>query len=357
MSADAVQAASPLEAKRGWLHSRGIDLVILVGPWFFLAITAALELGTPKGVWISQFIFGNTTHVILTFLLLATRRDILRATPTQAQTVLIGSTITLLLSYGVFVAVNAAAPYWIDFPVAILAIFGIHHRLSQARGIWSLYNMAGSNMGPPSAAERSLYGLWTPIGLLLVCIDWLFVPIGPGRFSSATHPIPQMEAPLPYETAYLLAGIWLLFSGFLVRALWKGGARLPKLLHVGTHIGAVCLALLSPIWGSIVWGAIHGLEYYFLCARMMQPRTGDEQPGISRYLVWPLIIASMAPIFLIGLARSPFAPEMTSPYVLHAVFLTNAIVIAHYFADAFIYRFRIPTVRRVALHRLGFSQP
>jgi hypothetical protein len=28
---------------------------------------------------------------------------------------------------------------------------------------------------------------------------------------------------------------------------------------------------------------------------------------------------------------------------------------AHYFADAFIYRFRIPEVRRVALTRLGFS--
>lgn len=356
MSADALQAVSLPDMKRGWLHSRGVDLLILVGPWAFLALALALELGTPKGVWISQFIFGNTTHVILTFVLLASRRDILRATPTQAQTVVLGSIVMFILSYGVLAGVNATAPYWIDFPIAILAIFGIHHRLSQARGIWSLYNMAGSNMGPPSATERSLYGLWTPIGLLLVCIDWLFVPTGPGRFSSATHPIPQMEAPLPYETAYVLAAIWLIFAAFLARALWKGGARMPKLLHVGTHIGAVCLAIFSPIWGSIVWGAIHGLEYYFLCARMMQPRPGD-QGGISRYLVWPLIIASMAPLFLVGLARSPFMPEEPSPLVLHAVFFTNAIVIAHYFADAFIYRFRIPTVRRVALHRLGFSQP
>jgi hypothetical protein len=30
-------------------------------------------------------------------------------------------------------------------------------------------------------------------------------------------------------------------------------------------------------------------------------------------------------------------------------------VMAHYFADAFIYRFRIPRVRKVALARLGFA--
>jgi hypothetical protein len=35
--------------------------------------------------------------------------------------------------------------------------------------------------------------------------------------------------------------------------------------------------------------------------------------------------------------------------------LVNATVLAHYCADAFIYRFRIPGVRKVALARLGFS--
>ena len=36
-------------------------------------------------------------------------------------------------------------------------------------------------------------------------------------------------------------------------------------------------------------------------------------------------------------------------------YFLNSIVMAHYFADAFIYRFRIPEVRRVALMRLGFA--
>jgi hypothetical protein len=164
-----------------------------------------------------------------------------------------------------------------------------------------------------------------------------------------------MEAPLPYFTVYVLAGVWIIFVAFVARALWNGGARLPKLLHVATHACAIFMAILSPIWGSVVWGAIHGLEYYFLCARMMQPRAGDVG-GISRRLVWPLIFAAMAPLFLVGLVQSPFNSETASPAFQHALFVTNALVIAHYFADAFIYRFRIPTVRRVALHRLGFSQ-
>jgi hypothetical protein len=33
----------------------------------------------------------------------------------------------------------------------------------------------------------------------------------------------------------------------------------------------------------------------------------------------------------------------------------NGVVLAHYFADAFIYRFKIPEVRKVALRRLGFA--
>ncbi len=33
----------------------------------------------------------------------------------------------------------------------------------------------------------------------------------------------------------------------------------------------------------------------------------------------------------------------------------NACVLAHYASDAFIFRFRIPGVRKVALARLGFG--
>jgi hypothetical protein len=355
MAIEAALGTSAIEPKRGWLHGPVVDLLILLGPWLFLLGALLIGAGTPKSVWLAQFVLGNTTHVILTFLLLATRRDILRATPTQAKTVVIGSIVTFVLIYALLAVVNENAPYWLDFPVAMVTIFGIHHRLSQARGIWSLYNMAGSNMGPPSALERTLHTHWTSVGLILVCTNWLFVPTAANRSFSLAHPIPQMEAPLPYFTAYVLAGIWIVFALFVGRTLWKGGARLPKMLHVATHACAITLAILSPVWGSVVWGAIHGLEYYFLCARMMQPRSGEES-GIPRWIVWPLIFAAMAPLFFVGWVQSPFRADPASPAFQHALFATNALVVAHYFADAFIYRFRIPSVRRVALFRLGFSQ-
>lgn len=356
MSNDVAVRVSAFDTKGGWLHRPTVDLLILLGPWVFLGVSVLAGVGITKSVWLSQFVLGNTTHVILTFLLLATRWDILRATPTQAKTVIIGSVVTFILAYGALAAVNEMAPYWVDFPVAMVTIFGIHHRLSQARGIWALYNMAGSNHGPPSAAERSLYSHWTSVGLLVVCINWLFVPTASNRAFSLAHPIPQMEAPLPHSTTYVLAGVWIVFVAFVARALWKGGARLPKMLHVATHACAVCLAILSPVWGSVVWGTIHGLEYYFLCARMMHPRAGDVG-GLSSALVWPLMFLAMAPLFLVGWVQSPFHEGNPSPAFQHALFVTNALVVAHYFADAFIYRFRIPSVRRVALHRLGFSQP
>ena len=33
----------------------------------------------------------------------------------------------------------------------------------------------------------------------------------------------------------------------------------------------------------------------------------------------------------------------------------NAVVLAHYFADAFLYRFRIPEIRKVMLARMGMA--
>ena len=35
--------------------------------------------------------------------------------------------------------------------------------------------------------------------------------------------------------------------------------------------------------------------------------------------------------------------------------LSLGVVLAHYFSDAFIYRFRIPSIRKVMLRRLGFA--
>jgi hypothetical protein len=353
----------------GWLHHPVIDLVILAGPWLFAAamVSSGLSPMSQPGLalWLAQFVLGNTTHVILTFLLLAFRQDVLRATPSQPRIVFIGSVATFILSWALFRGVEAAAPDWTGFPIAVAAIFGTHHRLSQAKGVWSLYNLRASRLAfpPPSGRERSLQQSWVSVGLVLLMVSWLFVPSGPGRMFPVFQAIPNEPAMLPYEVDYALAAVWGAFVLALLVELARAEVRnVPKMLHVVTHGAAVALAILSPVWGTIVWGAIHGLEYYFLCARMMEPREGDQFAPRGSFLAGPLMIRvlmilSMAPLALVGLAQAPFMKVFSpgSQFAHEGLTVLNAVVMAHYFADAFIYRFRIPEVRKVALTRLGFA--
>ncbi|WP_434041117.1 MULTISPECIES: hypothetical protein [Sorangium] len=352
-----------LTAERGWIHGAALDLGIFLGPWIVVAALWAARGGdgASTALWWSQFVLGNTTHVVLTFVLLAARADVLRATPSQARIVVAGSLLTFALSWSLFRGVKAAIPDWTDFALAVAAIFGTHHRLSQAKGIWSLYNLRGAQLSrpAPSGRERALQQHWVSVGLVVVMVAWLFVPSGPGRMFPLLQAIPREPAMLPHAAAYLLAAAWLAFVAALLVELGRASPRsAPKMLHVGTHGAAVTLAVVAPLWGSIVWGAIHGLEYYFLCARMMRPREGDAAPGPPARWVWPLMLLSMAPLFLVGLAIAPFAavrPALPSGWAEEALIVVNALVMAHYFADAFIYRFRIPGVRQVALRRLGFA--
>jgi len=348
-----------LAKRAGWLHGPASDLLIMVAPWVLLLGALATSTEGVTAVWIAQFILGNTTHVILTFLMLATRRDVLRATSKQARLVVIGSLLSFGIAFGMLTLVTQRWPRWDRFPLAIVLIFGIQHRMAQARGIWSLYNLRSAKLGtpPPPSRERWFQRHWTSVGLLLVAISWLLVPSAPHKSFSLAEPIPLMEAPLPYETMYVLVGLWLVFAGAAVTHLVQQRARLAKLLHVSTHAAAITTAILFPMWGSVVWGSLHGLEYTFLCARMMKPREGDRESSFREAWVWPAIGLAILPLLAVGLFSAPFTTSLFGASALpaHVLNLTTALVIAHYFADAFIYRFRIPEVRRVALHRLGFS--
>ncbi|MBL8744122.1 MAG: hypothetical protein JNK04_23605 [Myxococcales bacterium] len=352
---------------RGFLHRPTFDLLIQLGPWFLFAVLLGAGYvdwqNNNSAVWVSQFVLGNTTHVILTFLVLAFRRDVLFAAPGQARTVVVGSLVTFVLAIVIVETVVTYAPFWGGFPLAVIGIFGTHHRLSQAKGIWSLYNLraAGLGMPPPSSLERTLQQNWTPVGLVAVMTAWLFTPSAPERSFPFLQAIPNEPAFLPYAASYALAIVWTLFGLATLRSIGRGQPRnWPKTLHVASHVAAVTLAILAPPWGAIVWGSIHGLEYYFLCARMMRAREGDSFAGPGSWLGHPafitaLVIVSMLPLFWIGLGRAPFSIEFGSRSGANsAVVVANALVVAHYFADAFIYRFRIPSVRKVMLARLGF---
>jgi hypothetical protein len=68
------------------------------------------------------------------------------------------------------------------------------------------------------------------------------------------------------------------------------------------------------------------------------------------------MLAAMSPIFVAAAIYNPWVPLNVGPSArLWGGVLVTAVTLAHYYADAFIYRFRIPGVRKVALARLGLE--
>jgi hypothetical protein len=68
------------------------------------------------------------------------------------------------------------------------------------------------------------------------------------------------------------------------------------------------------------------------------------------------MLAAMSPVFAVGLIYNPwFVVSVGAGTRLWAGIAVTAVTLAHYYADAFIYRFRIPGVRKVALARLGLG--
>lgn len=348
-----------------WLYSRTRDLFILIAPAVVTVVAFALASRTNNASrayagWFAQFALGNSTHVILTFLLLGMRRDVLRATRGQAATVILGSTGAFFASFAFFWWTHRVAPMFEDFATAVVLVFATHHTLSQAKGIWALYGMraAKSGLATPSDLERRMMRTFVPVALLLVLIRWFFIPKGPDRVYPFIQPIPGEPAIFPFGATWVLLGIWLVVAALAIGAVVRPRERsVPKVIYVTVHMSGVALMICAPIWGAILTAGIHGLEYYFLCGRMISPVTESERP--SRGWVLPAMAFSMLPLLAIGLVNAPFTSYLAGDEHAQTFqslrFFLNSIVMAHYFADAFIYRFRIPDVRRVALQRLGFA--
>ena len=354
----------------GWLFSWRADaaMVLLPAAVTLIAVALAARSGAGSGserayaAWLSQFVLGNSTHVILTFLLLGVRRDVLHATAGQARTVIGGSVLAFALAFAFFWTFDKAFPIWADFGIAIALVFATHHALSQAKGIWSLYNLRGKSLGigPPGPLEAKLQRAFVPLGLSLVMVKFLFVPKSAASVFPFIQAIPAAEAVLPHEATWLMVGIWSLFAA----AVWATLLRRPdinaaKIGYVSAHLLGVGWMLLSPAWGGVFTSGVHGMEYYLLCGRMLQPTPEERGAGLTPRAVWPVMILAMGPLALIGVVNAPFTylfglTAMAPVFTVGRIVL-NAVVMAHYFADAFIYRFRIPEVRRVALRRLGMT--
>jgi hypothetical protein len=112
-------------------------------------------------------------------------------------------------------------------------------------------------------------------------------------------------------------------------------------------------------WGGIASAGMHGLEYLFITRKMLEPLEKDRGRWLGRAMVWPSLLFTLAPVVVLGLFRAPvigaLGLEAYGRWASTAFLVYGAITMAHYFTDAWIYRLRIPEVRKVALARLGFA--
>ncbi|MBK8216533.1 MAG: hypothetical protein IPK71_22615 [Myxococcales bacterium] len=359
---DAIERRHAPEASAPWLFSRELDAALLVVPYLvalvaFVASGLSLSGGLPRAyaAWGSQFVLGNTTHVILTFLLLGARRDLLHAAPGQARTIIVGASLTWGVAFGSYYALDRYAPTLMDLFLAFVITLASHHTFSQSKGIWSLYAMRAP--APPSPSERTMQQRYVPVALILVMVRWLFVAAGPGKVFPFIGAVPGLEAPLPYAVTFVLAAAWGFFAVATVRAA-AGDAPFyaqAKSRYVAASALAVLVMIVVPPWGSVIASGMHGIEYFLLTRRMLRPFPGEETPVGPRVVV-PAMLVAIAPLLVVGMTTAPFSPRPGRLATL-AMFAMNAVVLAHYFADAFTYRFRIPSVRKNALARLGFGPP
>lgn len=359
---DALERRHAPEASAPWIFSRELDAALLVVPYLvalvaFVASGLSLSGGLPRAyaAWGSQFVLGNTTHVVLTFLLLGARRDLLHAAPGQARTIVIGATLTWGVAFGSYYALDRYAPTLMDLFLAFVLTLASHHTFSQSKGIWSLYAMRAP--APPSANERAMQQRYVPTALVLVMVRWLFVGAGPGKRFPFIGAVPGLEAPLPYAVTFVLAALWVGFAVLTVRAT-SGDAPFytqAKSRYVAASALAVLVMIVVPPWGSVVASGMHGIEYFLLTRRMLRPFPGEDT-RLGPKVVVPAMLVAIAPLLVVGLTTAPFSPRPGRLATL-AMFAMNAVVLAHYFADAFTYRFRIPSVRKIALARLGYGAP
>ncbi|MBJ6761931.1 hypothetical protein JGU66_14245 [Myxococcaceae bacterium JPH2] len=365
-----------------WLFSPRMDVSLLLLPalltlfcvWL-AKLTGEGPLGFSRaiGQWTSQYVLLNGTHVILTFLLLGTRRELLHTTPTQPRLLVGGATVVFVLTASLLWYAGEHAPRLDLMLAATIHILAVHHTLSQVKGIWALHGLRARTAGAPplSEAERRMQRNFVPVALLLMMARSLAVPLSGAKGSAPMVNIGQAEGgSLPYATTWVLLAAWVVFVGGLLNAMrGPGGTSGPRRLYVLGHASVVAVYLVWPTWGAILSAGIHGLEYFFLTGRMMEPTAKESDARLRGTGVWAAMMLVMLPIILVGVANSPFIPLVdrstngaATEFLLRqqplwslGVIVTNAIVLAHYFSDAFMFRFRIPRVREVTLARLGLG--
>jgi hypothetical protein len=362
-----------------WLFSPKADAAFLALPLGIMLVAALFtNLGDiPEAhrlaIWSAQNILGNGTHVILTFLLFAVHRDVLKAEPKQPRLILWGCIGMLGVSAVFFGTYYLNRDGHFRFLAVLFNVLGLHHTLGQHRGFWSLHGLRASlgGLGSSSPKERPLQQMYVPLMLTLVLVRLLFIPDSDEPGATPYIDVGQ-GALLPHWVLGVLIAVWLGYFLKVFRAVLDvPTASGPKVLYLSAVAAATGLVFVAPQWANVVLPGMHGVEYYMLTAKMMEPREGDAPSKLGRVWIWPAMILSMLPFLALGLYDfvmegrtrgtlvSPDAGAETFAHpLLHAtICLSLGVVLAHYFADALIYRFRIPSIRNVMLRRMGFVLP
>lgn len=365
-----------------WLFSARADAAFLTLPLLLTAGSAlvcalvglrAAEEVNRLAVWTAQNILGNGTHVILTYLLFAVHKDVLTAEPKQPRIILAGTLGMLAVGAGFIFTYYANKDAHVYLVGVLFNIFGLHHTLSQHKGFWALHTLRGhqAGLGAGNPRERTLQQAYVPLMLSLILVRLFFVPD-----SAAPGATPYLDvgqgALLPHGALAVILLVWLGFFALLFRTMLRAGnASGPKVLYLLAAATATGLTIVTPMWGNVMLPAMHGLEYYMITARMMEPCEGDPPARLGRAWIWPLMILSMLPLLSLGVIHGLILdgagrgtlgtgdPTGSSSHLILRVLtsLSLGVVLAHYFSDAFIYRFRIPSIRKVMLRRLGFAPP
>jgi hypothetical protein len=361
-----------------WLFSSRKDGLLVLVPLLLTGLAWVLStlMGPVSGtvnrmaIWTAQYILGNGTHVVLTFLLFAVHRDVLTAEPRQPRLVLLGSLGMLALGGLMFSLYYVDARGYSIVVGVLFNVFGLHHTFSQCKGFWSLHQLRGHQAGlsAPLPLERRLQQVFVPLMLTLVLVRFFFVA-ETDRPGDTPYLDIHQGTPLPHGFLAVLLALWLGYFLLLFRAVLRSGtASGPKVLYLFTVALGTGLSLMAPSWGNVLLPALHGLEYYLLTARMLEPREGDSPSRLKPAFIWPVMVLSMLPLVALGVVHlvlsgpvtgtvSAAATDLKSHLVLRGLTtLSLSVVAAHYFADALIYRFRIPSIRHVMLRRLGFAR-
>ena len=374
-------AALPAEGLRFrglWLISPRADLAIVALPLGLMLVglvTATLMGQSADGpvnrlaIWTTQNILGNATHVALTWLFLGVRPEVLKAIPEQPRQVATGIPLMALVALGMFALYRYDKTAQLYVAATIFNVFGIHHFLSQSKGWWALHHLRGRIAGLPAppAAEHRLLKAMVPLNLVLILTRIFLVP--ESRVAGDTPYIDIGQGPqLPYSTLALLLVVWLCYWVAVFRTLLRSEGRSgPKVLYLLAVSFGVGLLLVTPPWGNIVLPGMHGVEYYLLTAKLLEQRPGDAH-RLPHRAIWPTMVGVMVPLCALG-AVSALAGGVANGAVGSLVIsrLTESVwwrlavttaftvVLSHYWADALIFRFRIPQIRSVMLGRLGLD--